>query len=210
MSSSKQPSQMDLIFSYYQERPGRAIEHPEVVDWAVREWRRRTGKVFRDPDRAIRRLHEIGRLQKLDTGVYRYDPDLDTEYLPNEFSAEQKAYVLHRDDYKCVDCGAGPASGTNLHVDHIKPRSKGGRATIGNGQTLCSTHNNRKKDHGQTETGKKMFMRMLDVARASGDEELVAFIVEVLRIYDAHGINSHVVWRDDPRQGTLDVPRSAD
>lgn len=196
MSRHNRPSQMELIFSYYQERPGRAIQHPEVVDWAVAEWSRLTGEVLRDPDRAIRKLHELGRLQKLEQGVYRYDPELDTEYLPNEFSDEQKAYVLHRDDYKCVICGAGRESGTSLHVDHVKPRSKGGRATIENGQTLCSMHNMRKKNLGQTETGKKMFIRLLEAARSSGDHELAAFIVDVLRTYEAHGINSHIVWRE--------------
>ena len=196
MSRRSGSSQMDLIFSYYQERPGRAIQHPEVVDWAVAEWHRLTGKVFRDPDRAIRKLHELGRLQKLEQGVYRYDPELDTEYLPNEFSDEQKAYVLHRDDYKCVICGAGRESGTSLHVDHVKPRSKGGRATIENGQTLCSMHNMRKKNLGQTETGKKMFIRLLEAARSSGDHELATFIVDVLRTYEAHGVNSHIVWRE--------------
>lgn len=196
MSRRNHPSQMALIFSYYQERPGRAIQHPEVVDWAVAEWSRLTGEVLRDPDRAIRKLHELGRLQKLEQGVYRYDPELDTEYLPNEFSDEQKAYVLHRDDYKCVICGAGRESGTSLHVDHVKPRSKGGRATIENGQTLCSMHNMRKKNLGQTETGKKMFIRLLEAARSSGDHELAAFIVDVLRTYEAHGINSHIVWRE--------------
>ena len=196
MSRRNRPSQMALIFSYYQERPGRAIQHPEVVDWAVAEWSRLTGEVLRDPDRAIRKLHELGRLQKLEQGVYRYDPELDTEYLPNEFSDEQKAYVLHRDDYKCVICGAGRESGTSLHVDHVKPRSKGGRATIENGQTLCSMHNMRKKNLGQTETGKKMFIRLLEAARSSGDHELAAFIVDVLRTYETHGINSHIVWRE--------------
>ncbi|PJB50739.1 MAG: HNH endonuclease, partial [Candidatus Brennerbacteria bacterium CG_4_9_14_3_um_filter_43_9] len=30
------------------------MKHPEVVDWVVFTYKKRTGKVFRDPDRAIR------------------------------------------------------------------------------------------------------------------------------------------------------------
>ena len=45
--------------------------------------------------------------------------------------------------------------GVELQVDHIKPKDKGGKATFENGQTLCATHNFRKKNYRQTETGKK-------------------------------------------------------
>ena len=66
------PSQKDLVLSYYRNNPGRDIEHPEVVDWATNEWQRLTGRVFRDPDRAIRKLCEEHCLQKVSRGIYRY------------------------------------------------------------------------------------------------------------------------------------------
>jgi ribosomal protein L31E len=47
--------------------------------------------------------------------------------------------VLKRDNFTCVQCGASPAKYQNveLHVDHIKPWSKGGETIYENLQTLC-------------------------------------------------------------------------
>lgn len=51
--------------------------------------------------------------------------------------------VLKRDNYKCKKCGRSPAThrGIFLHVDHIKPFSKGGSNGIENLQTLCQKCN---------------------------------------------------------------------
>ncbi|MEK7089005.1 MAG: HNH endonuclease [Patescibacteria group bacterium] len=51
--------------------------------------------------------------------------------------------VLKKDHYRCVKCGRSPASerGIILHIDHIKPFSKGGDSSIENLQTLCSKCN---------------------------------------------------------------------
>jgi len=51
--------------------------------------------------------------------------------------------VLKRDHYRCVKCGRSPASerGIILHIDHVKPFSKGGDSSIENLQTLCSKCN---------------------------------------------------------------------
>lgn len=45
--------------------------------------------------------------------------------------------VFERDDFKCVACGASALDGAILHVDHILPRSKGGKDELSNFQTLC-------------------------------------------------------------------------
>lgn len=56
--------------------------------------------------------------------------------------------VLQRDSFKCCACGRSPAldSDVLLHVDHIKPWSKGGETMIENLQTLCSKCNLGKSD----------------------------------------------------------------
>ena len=56
--------------------------------------------------------------------------------------------VMLRDNFKCCICGKSPAtsSGVTLHIDHIKPWSKGGESTIDNLQTLCSECNYGKSD----------------------------------------------------------------
>lgn len=47
--------------------------------------------------------------------------------------------VLKRDNFTCCQCGASPAkdSSVELHVDHIKAWSKGGKTVRENLQTLC-------------------------------------------------------------------------
>jgi len=47
--------------------------------------------------------------------------------------------VLNRDKFRCVFCGKSPATdiGTQLHIDHIVPFSKGGGNNLENLQTLC-------------------------------------------------------------------------
>ena len=51
--------------------------------------------------------------------------------------------VLSRDSFRCVLCGASPAteSECRLHVDHIVAWSKGGKAEIENLRTLCEKCN---------------------------------------------------------------------
>jgi hypothetical protein len=59
-----------------------------------------------------------------------------------------RLHVLSRDNFRCVFCGKSPATdiGTKLHIDHIKPFSKGGRSTLDNLQTLCEECNLGKSD----------------------------------------------------------------
>ena len=53
-------SQLSLLKAYFISNPNRDITHSEIVDWATKQWKIRTGKVFRDPDRGIRSLHQKG------------------------------------------------------------------------------------------------------------------------------------------------------
>jgi predicted restriction endonuclease len=187
-------SQKDLLIEYFQTHPNKDISHPEIVDWVTSEYLKRTGKVFRDPDRGIRTLHQEGMLIKVSDGIYRYDPDMVTHRDLEDFSPVLKKAILERDGYKCVICGKGEKDGMKLHVDHIKPKDLGGRATLENGQTLCSQHNFLKKNFKQTETGKKMFIRLYELAKAEGNQELLTFTTEILETYEKNSINGHIVW----------------
>ncbi|MCG8621520.1 MAG: HNH endonuclease [Proteobacteria bacterium] len=195
MTKAKRLTQIGLVLEYYKARPNQDIVHEKVVDWATAEWRSRTGKIFRDPDRGIRTLCEQGILVKVKTGVYRYDPDAVQTKESAIFSASQKEAIFAKDGYKCVICGQGRKEGAVLHADHIRPRDLGGKATLENGQTLCSRHNNLKKNMKQTETGKKMFIRLHELAIKEGDEGLRDFCAEVLSLYEKHGMNSHIKWK---------------
>lgn len=59
-----------------------------------------------------------------------------------------RATILIKDNCICQMCGASPSKDSSvvLHVDHIKPWSKGGETMIENLQTLCSVCNIGKSD----------------------------------------------------------------
>lgn len=195
MKNKKQQSQMGLLLEYYKKNPNRNIEHPEIVDWVTNEWKKRTGKVFRDPDRGIRKLHQDGYLIKVKKGVYRYEPDFVKKRSLEDFSHEAREAIFKRDGYKCVICGRGRAEGVEIHADHIKPKDKGGKATLDNGQTLCSQHNFLKKNLGQTTLGKRYFIRLYRVAKKTKNKRLITFCAEVLNVFDKYGIDTNFRWK---------------
>lgn len=53
---------------------------------------------------------------------------------------QTRFFVLNRDGYRCVQCGATE----DLTMDHIHPQSLGGPHTEGNLQTLCRSCNSSK------------------------------------------------------------------
>lgn len=195
MAKSEEMSQMELIMEYFKKHPKRNIPHPEIVDWVTEEFKKRTGKVFRDPDRGIRKLSQEGQLIKIKKGVYRYDPDFVKIKELEDFTSAQKEAIFKRDNYRCVICGKGRADGVEIHADHIKPKDFGGKAIIENGQTLCAQHNFQKKNYKQTETGKKMFIRLYDLAKSIKDEKLKKFCADILEVYEKDNINGHIVWK---------------
>lgn len=184
----------DLVMEYFESHPYQDLQHGPVVDWVEEQYVKLYRKKPRDTWRAIRYLHERGLLIKVSKGIYRYEPDKIQLNEPNDFTEEQKNAIMQRDGYKCVICGRGLQDGVELHVDHIRPRYLGGQSVIENGQTLCAQHNFMKKTLRQTETGKKMFIRLYELAKKEGNEELVKFCSEILEIYERHNINSHIVW----------------
>lgn len=187
-------TQSGLIMEYFQNHPLKNVPHAEIVDWSTAEYLKRTGKVLRDPDRAIRKMHQDGYLVKVENGLYRYDPDLVKLRELEDFTPVMKKQILERDGYKCVQCGRGEKDGVTLNVDHIKPKDKGGLAVLENGQTLCGPHNYQKKNFGQTETGKKMFIRLYELAKKDKNEALLKFTTEILETFEKNGINGHVEW----------------
>lgn len=105
------------------------------------------------------------------------------------------AEILEMGGYVCAVCGSGQKYGVELQVDHIKPRQRGEKATIDNGQVLCGKHNYRKKAYDQTESGKRMFINLHKQSTASRDRELAEFCKAVLKVYEKHDINGHVEWK---------------
>jgi len=185
----------ELVFEYFSFHANEELRHGPVVDWVTQEWLKYHQEPPRDPWRAIRALHQKGILLKVAKGIYKYDPAAVQKYDLEDFTPEQKEEIFKRDNYTCVECGLGKRDGEEIHADHLIAKSKGGKAEIINGQTLCATHNYRKKNYGQTQTGKRMFIRLYELAKYKGDIAIVEFCKEILQVYDKHNINGHIKWK---------------
>ncbi|MEW6013187.1 MAG: HNH endonuclease [Elusimicrobiota bacterium] len=187
----------ELVKDFFKKNPKKDLNHGPVVDWVTKEWLKENKEPPRDPWRAIRKLHQEGFLIKVRKGVYRYDPDFVNIKELDDFTPELKEKILERDGYKCVICGRTKREGYELHVDHILPKDKGGKATLENGQTLCSICNFRKKNYNQTESGKKMFIKLWETAKKLGDKKTQEFCEEILNTYEKFDINGHIEWNKD-------------
>jgi 5-methylcytosine-specific restriction endonuclease McrA len=185
----------ELVMEYFCAHPNEDLKHGPVVDWVTKQWLKYHDTPPRDPWRVIRALHQKGVLIKVRRGVYRYDPKAVNERELEDFTPEQKEEIFRRDNYRCVICGRGRQDGYEIHADHIIPKHLGGKAEVSNGQTLCSIHNLQKKNYKQTETGKKMFIRLYELAKSLGDEKMMRFCEEILDVFEKHNINGHIEWR---------------
>ena len=191
----KNKSIKNLLIEYFKAHPKEDIPHGPVVDWIEAKYKRLYNKKPRDTWRSIRNLHETGFLIKVKKGIYRYDSDAVKQRELEDFTPEQKKEIFGRDNYRCVQCGRRQDEGYELHADHRVPKDKGGKALIDNGQTLCSICNFRKKNYGQTESGKKMLIRLWEASIKIRDEKTKKFCEEVLNVYEKYGINGHIVWK---------------
>ena len=182
----------ELIMEYFQQHPKQDIQHGPVVDWVTKTYLLENPAPPRDPWRAIRKLHQEGKLIKIGKGVYRYDPELVKKVDLYDFSPATKTAIFQRDRFRCVICGRGINDGVEICADHIKPKDKGGDNSIDNGQTLCTEHNLIKKNYSQTETGKKYFIKLYKQAVEKQDTRMIEFCKSVFDCYDVHQINGHI------------------
>lgn len=59
--------------------------------------------------------------------------------------------VLQRDNWRCCACGRSAGDEVILHIDHVTPRSRGGKDAIENFQTLCHECNIGKSNKDATD-----------------------------------------------------------
>lgn len=182
----------DLIMEYFKAHPKQDLKRGPVVDWVEEQYLMLTGKKPRDPWRAIRKLHQEGKLVKVSKGVYRYDPTYVHEKELFDFPEDVKEVIFRRDDYRCVVCGLGRKDGVEICADHIIPKDKGGTNTLENGQTLCTQHNLIKKNYSQTEAGKRYFTKMYEIAIKNSDKKMMKFCKQVFDVYNKYKINTHI------------------
>lgn len=63
------------------------------------------------------------------------------KYQRNKMTDSLRYDILKRDNFRCVICGRTADDDIKLHVDHIKPISKGGKTIRKNLRTLCNSCN---------------------------------------------------------------------
>ena len=81
--------------------------------------------------------------------------------VPQRGARWSRQAVLHRDNYCCIYCGVVAGDKQNGHVlnkrdftiDHVIPRSRGGRNTWGNTACACPACNHRKGNRTPHEAG---------------------------------------------------------
>lgn len=69
--------------------------------------------------------------------------DIKNQEKKREIPLKLRLKVMQRDNFRCSYCGKSPATSrvTVLHIDHIRPYSKGGKTTLDNLRTLCAECN---------------------------------------------------------------------
>ncbi|MCL5985434.1 MAG: HNH endonuclease [Actinobacteria bacterium] len=182
----------DLVMEYFQNHPNKDLKHGPVVDWVEEQYLKLYSKKPRDTWRAIRMLHQEGRLIKVEKGVYRYDPNFIKEVNLFDFPPDVREEIFKRDNYRCVLCNRGIEDGVEICADHRKPKDKGGDNSVDNGLTLCMEHNLMKKNYSQTEAGKRYFINMYKQAVNYGDKTMIKFCQELFDVYDKNKINGHI------------------
>jgi hypothetical protein len=85
---------------------------------------------------------------------------------PDDWESRRRA-VLHRSEYECENCGVS-ADDDMLHVDHIKPISKGGGHELNNLQTLCADCHAEKHDKRRCHICHKIGHHLVDESKTSG------------------------------------------
>ena len=108
-----------------------------------RDYKKATGKVFGDPTRTARKLHELGRVQRSPKGRTQYfwfDSKLDNVGETEVFTEDEKTAILEKYDYKCAVCNKGASDGVKVTVGYAVSVKRGGKLDIANGRVLCPRH----------------------------------------------------------------------
>lgn len=164
-------SQVDFIFAYFREHPNEDLTTECVVDWATNEWYLHYGARLKDPDRAIRKLAELGKILKISNGIYKYIPDF---LVPPE--GRPKHRVSPRNDSapvrRCAACGLGEATLTSVEKVEI---IAGNAATI----FLCRQHADMFRYYGVLDFAQEYFRILASNAAQRGDLLMKSFCEKV-------------------------------
>lgn len=83
----------------------------------------------------------------------------------------------------CQMCGLGPQDGVKLQIDHVIPRSWGGKTALENLEPLCERHN-----HGKQAFFSTYDKHGYDIRRAMAEPDVWRRIGELLKAFSAKGL----------------------
>ncbi|GII34143.1 HNH endonuclease signature motif containing protein [Planotetraspora mira] len=133
----------------------RRDDPPTMAEWLERS-RQVLGKANVHSQRRLRDVRDqfiVTSYRRTGDGewVYRIDGWSSTPATDkgHRISPKLEAEVFTLRGRFCAMCGAGPDE-AKLQIDHIVPRSWGGKTELGNLEPLCQKHNNGKKAFFQT------------------------------------------------------------
>ena len=136
-----------LLWQHYGRQPRRAELAHEPSTISQSPYKRR----FRTWTAALQAFVDYANssgLEKSESPPQHPNPGKESYGECREPSLRLRWHVLQRDRFVCCGCGATPAltPGVELHVDHVRPWSRGGATTLDNLQTLCAACNLGKSD----------------------------------------------------------------
>ena len=118
-------------------------------------------------------------------GIYTYVLTGEEKYLNiRGFNDKQKRKVYERQNGICVKCGKKFAL-NQMHADHVKPWSKGGKTEIDNCEMLCAKDNLAKGNKGAFVQGKELTLA----------EKITEAIVEFNRLEEKYFIAMRELYK---------------
>lgn len=82
------------------------------------------------------------------------------KHVPIRMQTVSRKNIFMRDGYQCMYCGKS-SGGAELELEHVIPRSRGGRNTWDNLVAACRKCNSRKNDRTPEEAGMRLIRRPL-------------------------------------------------
>ncbi len=118
----------------------------EIILKPIIKIRVKCNKTYTSPQGRITqcdyKMYGMGNIQELSQKKREIEVTRDfIEYERSLVDDSLRYDVMKRDGFKCQICGCTVNDGVKLHVDHIKPVSKGGRTVMSNLRTLCERCN---------------------------------------------------------------------
>lgn len=122
------------------------IQNPVTEAWikCTKEYRSPQGRNFYSEDK----YYTFADYEKVLRCIEEFNRKKDSAEGQRRIMTDSLRYdVMKRDGFRCVLCGRSASEdGVKLHVDHIRPVSKGGKTEMSNLRTLCEQCNWGKSD----------------------------------------------------------------